>query len=114
MLGEQQGANLQAAALGAAGLGSAPAHDPGQGAVGQGDGELGGVAADPCVLLPAAPAGTWVTEAGPLERLACCRVGVEPAEQVQVGFLDRAQPDSMVGHGAIIARAGWQGEPAVE
>jgi hypothetical protein len=43
---------------------------PGQGAIGQGDGELGGVAADRAILLPAAPAGTWVTEARPLERLA--------------------------------------------
>jgi hypothetical protein len=50
-----------------------------------------------------------VGKAGPLERLAGCRVGVEPAEQVQVGFLDRAQPGGIIGHGAIIARGAPEG-----
>jgi hypothetical protein len=82
VLGEQQGADLQAAAVGSAGFDGAPAHDPGQGPVQQGNGEVRGVAADPAVLCPAAPAGARVAEAGPLEGLAGGRVGVEPAEQV--------------------------------
>jgi hypothetical protein len=43
--------------------------------------------------MSGSPAGAWVAEAGPLEWLGCSRVGVEPAEQVQVGFLDGAELD---------------------
>lgn len=61
-------------------------HDPPEPSLG--DGELGGVAADPYVLLPATPRGVWVTETGPFERPAGLRISVEPAQQVQIGFLD--------------------------
>jgi hypothetical protein len=53
VLGEQQDADLQAAALRPGGLDGARADDPGQGPVGQDDGELVDVTAKPAVLLPA-------------------------------------------------------------
>jgi transposase len=73
----------------------APGHDPGHGPIGQGDGQLAGVGAEPAVLLPAAPAGLRAAEAGGQIGPPGGWVGVEPAEQVQVGFPNRAQP-----HGA--------------
>ena len=114
VLGKQQGADLQAANLRPAGRNAAPADDPRQGSVGQGDAQLAGVRAEPAVLLPAVAAGLRAAEAGGQVGTPRRWIGVKPTQDVEVGLLDRAQPHGRIGHRDIIARGGGQGEPAVE